>query len=219
MEAIMDAEQPYEQAQAILATILHQVQFFIHQLHIPNSLLYWTTARAALYDSKQAATSVAFWIFLTIRPVVLCIYWLSFYFCFHILYQCVLVQGIYHHGLSQGKEWLLVAWRWQCRLSQRQLCMEAAAMVLLYALYQLQQFLKRRRYLYKLHLHVDRKRRKIVKVRVLRDYVVCTCCCCCCSFCCCCCCFYFRDCRRSFVRSFVFVQESFFFLPKSHSDF
>jgi hypothetical protein len=173
MEAIMDAEQPYEQAQqAILETILDQVQFFLHQLHIPNSNLYWTTARAALYDSKQAATSIAFWIFLTIRPVVLCLYWLSFYFCYHILYKQILVQGIYHHGLSQGKEVLLVAWRWQCRLSQRQLCMEAAAMVLLYALYQLQQFLKRRRYFYKLHLHVDRKKRKIVKVRVLRDYVV-----------------------------------------------
>ena len=135
-------------------------------LEVPSGAQVWKAGGDAGKDGYQALMSISHFLFIVGRPFVLAAGWtLLTVGCF--IWEHIIVNGIYKHGLSQSKEAAVAFWKFQTSLSGQELLMEAALCAVLVAIYFLRQWLQRSRYIQRANMEVTRQIRKATRVRSL----------------------------------------------------
>lgn len=132
-------------------------------LEVPSGAQVWQAGGDAGRDGYQALKSISHFFFIVGRPFVLAAGWTFFTMgCF--VWEHIVVNGIYKHGLSQSKEAAVAFWKFQTSLSRQQLLMEAALCAVLVAMYFLRRWLQRNRYIQRVHMEIKRQIRKATRV-------------------------------------------------------
>lgn len=122
----------------------------------------------AIRDGATAIASVCIFSYYTIQPMVYLSYWILVRFVLiRGLYQFVLLRGICSpHAVSQMKRLVRRFVSWQRSLTPRQILLEISAVTGIVLTIQLLKFLKRRNYLRRVRIYVNKKRTKVSQVRV-----------------------------------------------------
>ena len=148
-------------------TILQSASDVLNEIGVTLQIPSWehllTASHAAVEDSARAFQSSSYFLFLVGQPVLRLLAWILYWMAWFV-YKYILVEGIYNHGLSQAKEAAIIYWNWQSSLTKKQLCIEAAAIVFIFAIYRLHKFLERRKYHRRLMIWSDNKKRQVQKV-------------------------------------------------------
>lgn len=159
-QRLFDLEYGRDMIQSTLAVLGTMADW----LHIPPWADVLDAGQAATQDSIRAIQSLSYLMYLIGQPVVRLLSWIV-YWIGRLIYKYILVEGIYNQGLSQVKEVAVLYWKWQVNRTKAQLLYEAATIIILYGLYRLYKFIKRRQYHRRLVLWMDRRTRQVQKVR------------------------------------------------------
>lgn len=151
-----------EQAAAfegVCRTIYEQVWL---PLHFPTWGVWKDALQVAASDSRQAASSVSTFLFLTLRPLVLFLYMSSEYII-RLIWKYVIVQGISQQGVQYLVTAGKVLYRYQRSLSRDQIVLEVSVIVGAVLVYQIRQFLQRQTYVQRLTAYVRKQEQRLVE--------------------------------------------------------
>jgi hypothetical protein len=132
-------------------------------LHVPSPAQVWQAGGSASHDGYQAIVSISQFIVLIGRPFVLALGWFVVTSA-RLIWEHVIVNGLYNHGLSQTKGALFTLWKFQKGLTPKQLLLEAVVCAALVAIYLLRQWLQRNRYIQRAQVWINRKSRQTQEV-------------------------------------------------------
>lgn len=135
-------------------------------LEVPSGAQVWQAGGDAAKDGYQALMSFSHFFFIVGRPFVLAAGW-TLFTVGSFIWEHIIVNGIYKHGLSQSKEAAVAFWKFQTSLSRQELLMEAALCAVLVVIYFLRRWLQRNRYIQRANMEVTRQIRKATRVRFL----------------------------------------------------
>lgn len=153
-----------ERGRETVQMLLRTYQEAVALLEVPSGAEVWQAGGDAGRDGYEAVKSISHFFFLVGRPFVLAIGW-TLYTVGRFIWEHIIVNGIYKHGLSQSKEAAVAFWKFQTSLSRKELMIEAAICALLAATYFLRRWLQRNRYIQRATVHVKRQMRKATQVR------------------------------------------------------
>ena len=132
-------------------------------LEIPSGAEVWKAGGDAGRNGYEALRSIFHLLSIVGRPMVLATGW-ALFTVGRLIWENIIINGIYKHGLSQSKEAAVTFWRFQTSLTREELLIEAAICALLVALYFLRRWLRRNRYIQRASLMVKRQIRKATRV-------------------------------------------------------
>jgi hypothetical protein len=151
---------------------------FLHKIIIENSWwqmemawqyyeMWQSSLLTAIRDCATAVSSVCQFSFYTVQPVAYLLYW--------IVVRCVLIRGLYRfvilrgicspHAISEMKRFARRVVTWQRSLSPRQILVEMSVITGIVLTIQILKFLKRRKYLRKARIYMNKKRTNLAQVR------------------------------------------------------
>jgi hypothetical protein len=133
----------------------------------------WSKAMAvAVLDAYRAGRSACQFWFLTLRPILLLVYVVIRQLGI-VIYDYILVQGLYRHGLHHLHAVGRFYWSWQTSLTRQQLYYEAGGLVSLLFAGLLYRFLLRQTYTKRIQLWYSLQQTKLQRVYARhRDRVV-----------------------------------------------
>ena len=155
----------HERGRALVEQVIRTSLQVAEYLEIPSSVEVWTAGGDAWRDGVEAAKSLSHFLFLVGRPFAVATWWICVTVGWFV-WEHIIVNGLYNHGLSQTKEGALALWRFQRSLSREGLIIEGAVFASLVALYLLRRWLRRNRYIERARNMADRQFRQASKVRL-----------------------------------------------------
>ena len=153
----------HERGKETVEMLLRKFQEMTVLLEIPSGTEVWKAGGDAGRNGFEALKSIFHFLILVGRPFVLATGW-TLFTVGSLIWEHVLVNGIYKHGLSQSREAAVAFWKFQTSLSQKELMIEAAICAVLVALYFLRRWLQRNRYIQRASLVAKRQMRMASRV-------------------------------------------------------
>lgn len=153
----------HDRGKATVEMLLRKFQEMAVLLEIPSGAEVWKAGGDAGKNGYQALKSIFHFLLLVGRPFVLAIGW-TLFTAVSLIWEHVLVNGIYKHGLSQSREAAVSFYKFQTSLSQKELMIEAVICAVIVALFFLRRWLQRNRYIQRASLVAKRQMRKASRV-------------------------------------------------------
>ena len=155
-----------ERGKAAVDMLLQSYHQAVTLLEVPSGAEFWQAGSDAGRDGYEAIKSISHFVFLVVRPFVLAFGW-TLVTVGRFIWERIIVEGLYKHGLSQTREGAVAFWKFQKSLSREELLLEAAICAVLVALYMLRRWLQRNRYIQRAKVAATRQFRKATRVRLV----------------------------------------------------
>ena len=149
--------------EGVVNQVSRVAQEIVLYLEIPSGTDVWNAGSETWKESCEAVRSISHFILLVGRPFFLAACWILLHLG-RFLWEYVVVEGLYNHGLSQSKEIILAFWRFQTSLSQKEFIFEACLGSTLVALYFLRRWLQRNRYIQRARRSLNLQLQKVGRV-------------------------------------------------------
>lgn len=152
-----------ERGREIVHSALRTATEIAEVLEIPSATEVWKAGGDAGHDGYVALKSGFHFFFLVLRPVALGLGWFLFV-AGKFIWENIVCDILYKHGLSQTKEALVATWKFQKSLTRKQMIIEAVIMALMTALYFLRRWLQRNRYIQRARAAINQQTHKVARV-------------------------------------------------------